>query len=442
MTSIPSVYQPRSRGAVAGRLPQALYWTKVLGQFGFIQLIVQAVGLLSGILLVRSLSKTDYAYFTLANTMQATMTLLADVGISSGLSAIGGRVWQDRLRFGQLINTALHLRRWLLVFSQLVVLPTLLWLLIFNGASVGYACALTALTIVGLHYQVTNGVLVVIPRLHLQIKRVQNLDLVFALGRLGLLFLAYCFFLNSFSAVLAAIISFAVQSYVLKRWARQTVDLAAPVSDEDRRALWAIVRKQAPNDIYFCVQGQLMIWLIGVFGSTKNLADIGALGRLAVIFTIINSMMTSVILPRFARCHSPRLLQARYLQILGCFVIFGAALVMVAVLFPVPFLSVLGPKYMHLKAEVALMALSASVGGVNGAVWACNYSKGWIPSAWITIPLGLAIQTALMLFFDISTVRGVLMMNIVSIFFAIIINVWVGIREMGRAWPPGNLSLN
>ena len=416
----------------SSRLPKAIYWSKILGQFASVQLMVQAVGLVSGILLVRSLSKTDYAYFTLANTMQATMSLLADVGISSGLSAIGGRVWHDRFRFGQLINTALHLRRSLLVFSMLVISPILLWMLLSNGASVGYAGIITAVVLIGLTFQVTSGVLAVIPRLHLQIRRVQKLDMVSASVRLGLLFVTYLILLNAATAVIAAVITFGIQYFVLKRWASQIVDTRAPINEEDRTALWAIIRKQAPNDIYFCFQGQIMIWLISIFGSTRNIADIGALGRLAVIFTIINSTMTSVILPRFARCLSPQLLKTRYLQIVGCFILFGPGLVLVAVLFPTQLLYILGPKYMHLKSEVVLIVLSSVIGSINGAMWSCNYSKGWIPSGWILIPIGLATQIAMLFIFDISTVRGVLLMSIFPIFAGIAVNAWVAIHELRR----------
>ena len=83
-------------------LRRAFHHAKVVGSFAFVQAIVQFVGFLSGILLVRSLDKHEYAYFTIANTMQGTMNLLADIGISVGLVSIGGRVWQDRHRFGQL----------------------------------------------------------------------------------------------------------------------------------------------------------------------------------------------------------------------------------------------------------------------------------------------------------------------------------------------------
>ena len=90
---------------------RALQRARIVGNFAFVQAVVQVIGFLSGILLIRHLDQREYAYFTIANTMQGTLNILADIGISIGLVSIGGRVWQDRYRFGQLVNTALGLRR-------------------------------------------------------------------------------------------------------------------------------------------------------------------------------------------------------------------------------------------------------------------------------------------------------------------------------------------
>src|SRR3982751_6448943 len=102
---------------------RALRRVRLVGNFALIQAVVQVIGFLSGILLVRTLSHEEYAFFTIANTMQGTLNLLADIGISVGLVSIGGRVWQDRHRFGQLINTALGLRRKMGLVSVVVVVP-------------------------------------------------------------------------------------------------------------------------------------------------------------------------------------------------------------------------------------------------------------------------------------------------------------------------------
>ena len=64
---------------------RAFQQAKIVGNFAVVQAVVQMIGFLSGILLVRTLEQRDYAYFTIANTMQGTLNVLADIGISVGL---------------------------------------------------------------------------------------------------------------------------------------------------------------------------------------------------------------------------------------------------------------------------------------------------------------------------------------------------------------------
>src|SRR3954454_21318024 len=109
-------------------LRRTLQRARIVGSFAVVQALVQAVGFASGILLVRRLNQQEYAYFTIANTMQGTINVLADIGISIGLISIGGRVWQDSHRFGQLIATAQNLRRKLGGVALLLVTPILYWM--------------------------------------------------------------------------------------------------------------------------------------------------------------------------------------------------------------------------------------------------------------------------------------------------------------------------
>ena len=74
-------------------------------------MFVQLIGFATGILLVRLMEQREYALFTVTNTMQGTMNILADIGISIGMISIGGRVWQDSHRFGELVRTGLKPRR-------------------------------------------------------------------------------------------------------------------------------------------------------------------------------------------------------------------------------------------------------------------------------------------------------------------------------------------
>src|SRR5437763_14490712 len=127
--------------AAAGFAPvmrRAFYHARIIGNLAIVQAVVQVLSFLSGILIIRSLSQQEYAYFTIANTMQGTLNVLADIGISAGVISIGGRVWQDRHRFGELINTGLQLRKRLALAACLVVTPIMYLLLARNGAGLVY----------------------------------------------------------------------------------------------------------------------------------------------------------------------------------------------------------------------------------------------------------------------------------------------------------------
>jgi O-antigen/teichoic acid export membrane protein len=373
------------------------------------------MGVASGILLVRTLSQTEYAYFTLAFSMLSTMSILADSGIGIALSSIGGRVWQDRERFGQLINTALRLRRYLASIAVLAVTPILVWLLIRSGAPRLYAAGITITLLVGLNYQLLSGVLMIVPRLHSQIKRVQALDSLAAATRLVLLVAAYFIFLNAEVAVCATIVSVIVQYVVLRRWVTDSVDLSAPVSSEDQASMIGIVKHQAPNAVFFCLQGQLTVWLISIFGRTQNIAEVGALGRLGVIFSVIGAVMTSIVLPAFARCQSARELRVRYFQVVGGFFLFGLALIGAAAVFPDQFLWILGSKYAHLRNELLLMMIMSAFNSLIAAMWSLNSTKAWIRYSWLNIPSVILTQIVLLTLLDVSTVRGVILFATLSL---------------------------
>ena len=405
--------------------PKVIYWGKTLSKFISVQLVIQALAFASGIFVVRTLEQQQYAYFTIANTMQGTMNLLADSGISSGLTAIGGKVWQDRYRLGQLINTALQLRIFLAAISIVTVTPILLWMLISNGASVIYAIWITAAVLVGLNAQLTVGVLEVVPRLHSQISRVQNLELIPTISRLLLLLGAYFTIWNAAVAVLTASISLLLKRLVLSHWVKDSVDIKAPAHKEDRKEISKIIKDQAPTTVFYCIQGQLTVWLISIFGNTTSIAEIGALGRLGMIFTIISSVMGNIVLPSFARCQSPTLLGRRYWQILGIYCSFALVLVGFAGFFPGELLWILGKQYAHLKNEVLLIVLSSVTQSFGSILWSINATKAWTQYTWLFIPIIITTQVLLIVFLNISTVRGVILFNLFSILPALFLNFYM-----------------
>ena len=110
-------------------------WGGLILITGSAQILVQAIALISGILVIRQLPANEYALYTLANTMLGTMTILADSGISSGVLAQGSRVWKDQKKLGVVLVTGLELRKKFAIASLVIAIPLLLFLLLHHNAS-------------------------------------------------------------------------------------------------------------------------------------------------------------------------------------------------------------------------------------------------------------------------------------------------------------------
>ncbi len=410
-------------------LRRAFDQARRIGNYALVQAAVHLLAFTSGILLVRWLPQREYAYFTIANAMQATLIMLADIGISTGLISIGGRVWQDSHRFGELINTGLAVRRKLAAVAIIVVAPILYAMLARNGASLNYALLLIAIVLGGFSIQLSIDVFNVVPRLHSDIKRIQTIDLVCAVARLFLVFGLIYFVPAAGLAVAIATVTFFLQYLLLRSYAAKMVDLRANENREDRQEIIRLIKTLAASTLFYCFQGQINVFLISLFGRhTDSIAEVGALGRLAMIFTILMNMMTNVFVPAFARCHEKRQLLKLYFLISGGVLLFSAAVLAGAAFFPDQFLFVLGTRYAHLHRELLLMVSVAVVSAISSALWLLNASKAWVAGSWLYIPLTLATQVALIPFTDFSTVAGILIFNLISLVPSLLVSVGLGYR--------------
>ena len=423
------ISRPLLNEATTPVIRRALQRARMVGNFAFVQVLVQLVGFGSGILLVRRLEQSEYAYFTIANTMQGTINILADMGISIGLISIGGRVWQDRSRFGQLITTANNFRRRLGSAAIVIVTPILYWMLTRNGASSLYAAFLIAAIIFGLFAQFSLGVLSVVPRLRSDVSQIQKIDLTGAFARLIVLVACAFLFLNAGVAVLVSSTAFLLQYCLLRRYAAGVIDLNAPENADDRAAMIGFTKSQAANAVFFCLQGQITVFLISFFGSrATSVAEVGALGRLAMIFAVMGQLLMNIFVPAFARCQSATRLRLQYFAIVGAVAGFCAVVIAAAAFFPNQFLFVLGDKYSHLQRELLLMIAGTVMNVLTGTLWLLNASKAWVAGAWLYIPLTLATQIALIPYTDFSSVRQVLVFNLISTVPNLLLNMVLSYR--------------
>jgi len=410
-------------------LRRAFDQARRIGNYALVQAAVQIIAFSSGILLVRWLPQREYAFFTIANAMQATLMLLADIGISVGLISIGGRVWQDRHRFGELINTGLAVRKKLAAGAVVIVAPILYAMLARNGASAIYTLLLIAFVLAGFSIQLSVDIFSVVPRLRSDIGRIQKIDFTCAIVRLLLILGLVYLFATAGLAVTIASVTFLLQYFLLRAYAAKVVDLKADENAEDRQEIVRLIKNLAANAVFYCFQGQITVFLISFFARrAASVAEVGALGRLAMIFTVLTNLLINIFVPAFARCQDRRKLRYLYAAIAGGVILFSAAVLGGAALFPDQFLFVLGNRYTHLHRELLLMIGVAVISAFSGTLWLLNASKAWVSGAWLYIPLTLATQIVLIPFTDFSTVAGVLIFNLISAVPSLLLNLALSYR--------------
>ena len=398
------------------KVAQLWEFGKLSAQVGIAQIAIQAIAFVCGILVIRLLPTQEYALYTLANTMLGTMTILADGGIASGVMAEGGKVWQDRKKLGAVLATGMHLRRKFAVFSLLIATPILLYLLHHHGASWLMSC-LIALSLIPAFFASLSGRLLEIPsKLHQEVAPLQKIQVASNAGRLGLLTLT----LFSFPFAGIAILSSGVaQVYANLRLRKLCLTHVVPSTQTDpvvKREILRIVKRRLPESIFYCISGQASVWILSVFGTTHSVAEIGALGRLAMVYGIFIAIFSTLVSPRYARLSGERkvLLQNLLLINIGL-IILAICMVIPVKLLDSEILSLLGKEYFGLESELLLMAISGACGLILAGQFHISSSRGWIINPVIYIIWSLSFQGTGFLLVDLSQISGVLKASILML---------------------------
>ena len=211
--------------------------------------------------------------------------------------------------------------------------------------------------------------------------------------------------------MLASSIAYIANWFSLKKWASDGADLDQPPNTEDKKTIWSVIRQQAPITIYYCIQGQTAIFIISFFGNTRNVAEMGALGRLTTLFALVNSVMAAMVVPRFTYYHERNKLKKIFLHTLFTLATLSVILIgrinLVAWPFPVAsWIEIcLSPTCTCLR-DIFNRCLCFRRGYV-----CFERSRAWTKKAWLSIPITIVGQVTLAPFLNLSSVRDVILLN-------------------------------
>lgn len=388
-------------------------WTRVLSITGGAQVIVQAIGVVSGIIIIRLLPTHEYALYTLGNTMLGTLTMLADSGISTGVMAQGGKVWQDKGKLGAVLVTGSVLRKKFGVVSFLISAPVLLYLLLHNGASWLIALLILFSIFVAFFAALSSAIMEVAPKLKQDILPLQKNQLQANISRLVLIGSMVILFPWAFVAILGNGLPRYWANFRLRKMSATYADWHQMPDPLVKKEILSVVKKILPGTIYVCISGQLTIWMISLFGTVTAIASLGALGRLTMILTLVTVTFSTLFIPRFARLpfQQPLLLK-RFLQAFGVFALISVCILVFVRLFTAELLWILGENYNTLYEELFLSVAVGCVGMLAGLAYQFSSCRGWVMRPVISIPLSVTLIICGIFVFDISTLKGVLYFNL------------------------------
>lgn len=389
---------------------------KRLTGYAGVQLGLQALNALSGLLLVRFLAKEDYAWFTLVSAQLGAISILADSGLGSATTALGGPVQGEPARFGSLLRAIRRLRYAFATIAALVVVPIGAYTLSRNRAPTTTVLVLSGLVVVTSFPATESVVWQTANRLRSRLRAMLTSDLSAGVARFVLVIAAALLGAGAMGASAATAAAAWIALLVLRR---QHADLSRPESTSDATAslrprILVLVRQYLPLTIFACVQGNLTTWLLGLLSTSGRVADVGAISRVSFVFGLMALPIAHFVTPAIARTTDRvRLKTLCSLALIGS----ATAALMVSglgILFSEYVLRLLGPNYTHLDRELAWYLLASAVGLTTSTAWGIVLAKGWLKHSWAHIPLTLALQAVAAMFIPLDRIEGAIAFQTIS----------------------------
>jgi hypothetical protein len=164
------------------------------------------------------------------------------------------------------------------------------------------------------------------------------------------------------------------------------------------------------------------------------------LGQLFAIFLQMNPLLTE---PYFAKLPK-ELLKKRYAVALLVAAVTCTSVALVASEFPQLFLWLLGPQYSSLHLEVKLAIAAGAVSCFSGVLWSIHSARRFVYwwNVIFSMALVVTVQALCVVEFNMSTIRGVLLLNLATNLAFLFVNVLSGAygflkgpREVERQTP-------
>lgn len=397
-------------------------WLRILKGFLVGEACLQVINAVTGLLLVRWMSVEQFAQYSMANAFQSGAQQFVEFGLGGALVALVGKDVSDRRRMGRLVAAGCHIRRkTLLIVGSISAIVFPVWF-----ASKGWSLWTgLVLSVAIFAYLVVSGLQTYYRpplAIHGELRQVYRITLISQLARLAAFALAHV--VHTITAPLAIFFNFAATWFTgiqFKSVAHRHLEMPEGSAPAESREILAYIRPIMPGIAFAAIQSQLAVFVAAAFGQTQTIAEVGALGRLAILLGFFSAANGMLIAPFIARQDHARLFP-RYCLVAIFAILVAASIFSAAWAFPSLFLAILGFTYADSAPALLPMVAGASIGYLNEVLWTMNSARKWV--FWwmpvVSIPGTLAVQVLGIWLFDVSTAAGVFLMILMGSAFVLL----------------------
>lgn len=379
------------------------------------QIVIQALNFLTGFLLLRWLSVTQYAEFSVAFAFQSTLGMLIDLGFSNSIVALVGDRSSDSEVVGKYIRSARYFRN--RMFAVMLAVSCVAFPLMTRHQPWSLATKLLLFGAIVCSVFFQGWGMYAAPLLiNGRVKEYYQSQVLSAAGRLVCCFVLFeAAVLSAWTTAWAAAAALALTGLLYRKSAIRLFQEPAKSDPVFNKEMLGYLLPLMPVVVFTALQSQIVLLLIAYFGKTETIANIAALGRIGQLFLVFGAFNSVVVEPYFAKISPARLL-TRYCQVVLAGMGIAAGIALGASLFPKPLLWLLGPKYQTLGSYVVWVVGIACVNYVAGVLFTINSARKW--RFWwyacLEIPLILVAQVVAVLLVPVGTLKGAITFSLMT----------------------------
>lgn len=361
-----------------------------------------------------------------------------DFGLASTIIPLVGERFEDRHLVGKYVQTAKHLRdRSFWIMSPLVT-GAFLFITARHHWSAKVQALLLLSVLLSLFFSGQVSYFSAPLFLYRRFRSYYVPQTLSALGRLiSYVAIGGAGLLNGAGAALLSAANTTVNGWLIKRESSKLFELSNNGDRDVEKEMIRYIVPAIPAIVLGAFQGQVSLFLIGIFGYTTSVAEVAALGRLGQLLTVLMAFNIVVVEPYVARLPRERLRNA-YLKLFACGITGAAALSVYAFLEPGVFLWILGPNYRDLRSLIGWVILTVCINYLAGLLWIMNRSRKWIfwRGTLLEISLIFIIQIGFLILIGVRTTRDAVFFNFASSFCYIITHGYISLYGHSSSTSP------